>query len=1807
MVSCPNRNSKEWIKLVDELGETNAYKVFLANNEEVPEMSVILNNILLRKKEDTKEEFIARMNSRIENGMYKRRDGILEPVTDESNPEVWWIENTEKLTSFINNDKVYTKFNFKQLQKKLAELNSKYRSEGFIFKYDSADSRISSKAVTKNSMKIWKIMPVKAYDLSREISISEDDIANQTKENVETVSNTFDQLENKTSKEILDILLNLEISDNYKQILNFLLDHLLYNPNLKIVINKEGTDKLADYDPSTNIITLYSKAHLDRQLVSLDEIANSLTHELVHSFTIRALRFNQTLQEKEFRTTMTRLYEIAKKRTKFKDHSAYSSVEEFTSYVLTDPKIMEEAKQMSLNIWERLLLAVKKLFGMSSVYDRALEATIGYIGNNTNFRVTDKSIAGIRFKRSLEEDVFLNVDNVTHKQIWDTLNMFSNDIDFNESEHIYTLIKDNQNIELQALTDFMQRARISSGVLSSKPEVKEKTLKNRKRGADIGNIIHKITESDIKNIAIKIAEDNGFKYDNKVVTKLQEILKVFKRPGVTILSEVIVADLDRKLAGTIDLIIIDENNQLHIYDFKTKERGFATLLEPTSFGGSITMSDKDRFAFQLSGYKDMLEKMTGLKVATMNIVALKPVIDGNTIQDIYLDKTHSSNGIISIDYNSSVYAMYRVLDAQSSDNNSLFNSNKVDSETNKQIDDELRGKASAFAAAREVLTDKERVLLSSIEALAYKLQVLHRSGRRTEIESQEGLIAKLIDELDSNQIDMALLRLTKYANSSALRIINEYNSYKDSGKELPLTILYAWRDSMAAYDSILNDEYGLNAILDNKDNTKETKELKAILKDTMSNVSKVKGLYEKEGISKLVDFLSPFYHGIYAKKKEEKVKEYRRKKFKGEIGLNITEKEYVEKYLNEHEEDIQEETRSLMRKELIKASRDIGVLTRWIDNLLDSSDPVTAAMVKAFVFADERSRLEKLEKRDEFVAHVRRLEDWYRKTGRIPRSNEEFYDFMLERDDSGNLTGHYITRHKSSMVDEYRNIVRSSREFKDPVQRKEWIKAWKDINMPLDSSSFKIGYWEFIAELEKDGKITAEEISNLEDNYKYNRLSNSRLVEIGSITFETGELINKWLTENTWSFRNPIDKWVNPQYAELEKILEDKNDPRGDFYNFIVKMNHEADSYLPFGFRLDSRLPGVIKQAYERIDSGQSIGSTIRGALSKEFTFRIDDTHRVHEELEDESGNAKYFLPIHFTGRVTKKITKLNKEGEEYEVSVFDEAEQSFDVANLYYKYWGMANDYNHKSAILPEMELAKFMINKRRAIKTDSSGMPIFKKVKSRVTGNVDSDTERRISNTQLAQQVNDWFLMCVYGIQEKDAGKTGSIDRGKFLNFINSYVSLNLLGMNFVAGTANLILGETLQRIETFASEYMSPKDFMYGDVYYLRAMKGIIGDIGARDTQGLGSHLIEWGGVLDNYGDTYMDRRTKMGQLMKMDTLYFTSRLGEHYMQGRFLFGMLANKRAFNSKGEDIGRMLDMYYLDENNKLQLKDTVNLDKSKWNENDQLEFKVKVRGILSRLHGEYASLGNVAIQRMALGRMAYLFRHFIVPGWRRRWGGEQYIERLGQYVEGNYITTLNFLGVTGSKIFGKNDNNREMLFFQRLIDNLQSFKLSMWSQEWATLSDHEKANIHRTLYEVGFLILAVVMANIAMSLKEGGDDDELDEKFWSFIAYQMYRFQNEMMFFTPKLDSAMSILRSPAASISFVENIIDLSGQIFHPNDLYESGPWKGKRKISKTLLDMSPGVRQIYRLKEMESQVGFVQKASLSGERKKDDEEDL
>ena len=445
---------------------------------------------------------------------------------------------------------------------------------------------------------------------------------------------------------------------------------------------------------------------------------------------------------------------------------------------------------------------------------------------------------------------------------------------------------------------------------------------------------------------------------------------------------------------------------------------------------------------------------------------------------------------------------------------------------------------------------------------------------------------------------------------------------------------------------------------------------------------------------------------------------------------------------------------------------------------------------------------------------------------------------------------------------------------------------------------------------------------------------------------------------------------------------------------------------------------------------GQTLGELVKGDLSKTLTFKVDDTHRVNTDLVDNENNARYFVPVHYTGRVTK--TMIDEEGNEYQV--FDPTEQSFNLANIYYHYLGSAIEFQWKNNILPEMEMARYLLNDRQVVVKENG---TIKYQASRFFGGKTEENERTIKGGNIAEQFDTWLLYALYGQGEKALGVIPgtNIDAGKLTGALQKFTALNLLGLNYVAGVANMLLGETLQTIESFANVHWGLKQYHTAIGYYTKNLPGIMGDIGSLKPTNIVTLLLREFNVLhDPKFKNLTD--SKFTDLMQSHTLFFTNAVGEHSMQTKGLLAMLEKRSAYNSKGEDIGSMLSLYKVNKDGILEVDKSTGFDEkqSKWDNTGRREFESEVLGDLAIIHGEYSDLGRVAIQQNAITSMAYMFRKFVIPGFRRRWGSYHYSERVKEFQEGAYVSTAKFA--------------------RRLIKNLGETKQFMLSREWAIASD---------------------------------------------------------------------------------------------------------------------------------------------------------
>jgi len=998
-----------------------------------------------------------------------------------------------------------------------------------------------------------------------------------------------------------------------------------------------------------------------------------------------------------------------------------------------------------------------------------------------------------------------------------------------------------------------------------------------------------------------------------------------------------------------------------------------------------------------------------------------------------------------------------------------------------------------------------------------------------------------IEEIKKLEASQAMLRFTRRASKTVdgiysqwlkikekIKLIDEGKLNIDKSVVLNPQILSQWADYLSAFDSL--EEFRNALVADGSLYKDEV--LKKMLNDTIEKKNAIEKLYDVEGYDMMAGFLEP--HNDQIRKDFEILASKSYKKLTPEQKSQISEERYIQVQKELKETKLNEQTFLMLRNELQKATSDIGLARRWVGNILNSSNPVIAAVGQIISFAEMKVHGRKIEIRNRMMPILEKLE----KLKKGYKDIRDIYDQILEP-----KTNRLISKWGSEFLDAYdkvKNDAKQNDKLTDD-ERGNIIKKWLGENTDFDGLQFRKDKWSYIDSLEKNGEISSEDVRALEVNEadKYWSKSPHALFEDGRISENTANLIAGWQSEHSWDYRTLKDEWLkkNPQWDKFQALRKSNpNDPIVEFYDFIKEYEDEFNSYLPASMRLrNGQLPGVMKTSDERLKAGESFLNITKAKLQRTFDFvATDDITRGNEPLIDERGNKRYFIPMYYTSKLDAK-------------------DQSFDLATAYFKWFSTAADYESKNSIYPEMEMIRHFIETRKPdIQTKGK-------------------KELKFYN-RLSEQFNDWFEMVFYGVKQKDEGKFKifglTIDTAKFLDFISKSTAYNILSLNFRAGISNPLIGEVLNTGEAIAKQHMDLKSFHKAHAYYFKNLPGMLGDVGKRKPSNIVNLLSEKFKVDPDQMNNRFRDDTRLKELAKSSSLFFMMTSGDTYLNNTLFLGMLDHKIAYDKDGNKLGSMLDQYSKDKQGNLVLNKEVSLDKSNWNETDQLKFGNKVQYVIEGVQGNYTQLGKTAVQRFALGRMAIMFRKFVVPGIEKRYDKKQFTQRLGDYTEGYYRTTGRFLA--------------------NLYKEFKTYQFHVLGLEWDKLDHIEKANIVRTISELGFMLTALVIGG-AMTRKDRDDSD--DSWFYNFSAYQLLRLKTELLFYTNPAE-AMQILRSPMATMSLFETTMKIFHQMLHPTDRYTAGvpEWKGHLKMEKLLYDLLPVFRANYQLRDIKTQVSFM-----------------
>lgn len=637
----------------------------------------------------------------------------------------------------------------------------------------------------------------------------------------------------------------------------------------------------------------------------------------------------------------------------------------------------------------------------------------------------------------------------------------------------------------------------------------------------------------------------------------------------------------------------------------------------------------------------------------------------------------------------------------------------------------------------------------------------------------------------------------------------------------------------------------------------------------------------------------------------------------------------------------------------------------------------------------------------------------------------------------------------------------------------------------------------------------------------------------------------------------------NKQYQRLNKAQK-------EYYDTVMNIKSQLDSYLPEKYTTLTNAVKIRKDLLERVKASNNVRSGVKQiweSIKDEFVRRTDDVDfGDRATIKDFEGNEVQVLPIYFT--------KL-KEGE-------DANDLSTDIVSTLTAYAAMVNDFDEMNKVIDVLELGRDLLKERQVVQTQG-GKPLIEKFKI-IGRKVESKLTKEGEGTRFVERLNDFFNMQVYGKYMADEGTFGktNIDKGKVANFINKVTSMNNLALNVLSGISNLATGRIMMRIESLAGEFFNEKNTITADRIYGKALPAYLAEIGSRVKT---SKLALWDelfNVMQEYEqdvrEVNFDRKTWFSKMFSTSTLFFMNNAGEHWMQNRTSLALADayKMKAPNGKIVSLWDAMEVVPIDKNNKklgakLQLKQGYKkADGSDFTQDDIIKFSRRSAAINQRMHGIYNKADRSAVQRLAIGRMGMMFRKWIKPSLNRRFKSASYNYDLDAWTEGYYRTSGRFL--------------------LQLARDLRETQFNL-AARWNELTPTEKANIRRALTETGHFL--AVMAIIG--LIEWSDDKDRPwlVRMAEYQARRLYTELGAMIPGKPMISEGLKIIKSPAAGVNTIENMLDLT-KLLNPwnyMDELQSGRYEGHSTAYKSFFEspIIPMNRTIYRGLHPETGIPF------------------
>ena len=711
---------------------------------------------------------------------------------------------------------------------------------------------------------------------------------------------------------------------------------------------------------------------------------------------------------------------------------------------------------------------------------------------------------------------------------------------------------------------------------------------------------------------------------------------------------------------------------------------------------------------------------------------------------------------------------------------------------------------------------------------------------------------------------------------------------------------------------------------------------------------------------------------------------------------------------------------------------------------------------------------------------------------------------------------------------------------------------------------------EFMYERDPEGNLTGRIISNI-DFVKFSKDKKEyteQLEKQGLEWYKIKVKLEKWEAERTEVVV------VNEDTGRKERVprktiygtnaLSYLNSAQREYYDTMMKAKSLLDDLLPTRFTNTYRAIQIRNDMSEvlfnNITDPKKASKLALESLKDNFLRRSDDTDfgvdGVTNLFTTFSGKPIDRLPIYYT-------TELE-----------DMSRLSTDFTSSLLAYAGMAVNYHEMNKIIDALELTKELVMDREVqqYSGDKKLVESFKVLHNKFN----KPFSMSGSQSNIGDKLEDYFQSVIYGKAKKDQGTiVGNIDTAKTLDTLKSYTGVVGLGLNLFSAIGNITAGKMQMFIDSIAGEYYNYKNMVIGKKNYYALLPQYMAELNSIKKSSKMSLLIDKFDALEEFYSNFKRTKYYKGPLTRIigsTNLFFLNSLGEHYLHTRTMLSMLDAYKVKDKSGKEIS-LFDAFKVvdikdDSGNpisyKLEIEEGVTkLDGSKITEFDLRDLKLKIGKVNQSLNGAFNEDDKGAIHRNAYGRLAMQFRQWMPAHYGRRFSKARYDARLEQWREGYYRT------------LGR--------FSLDLLKDLKRAKFEI-ATRWNELSQHEKANITRSLAEIGiFASLSVLLSML------GGPEDRKGVWHDRMILYTLNRMKLETGASMPLnvgfLTNMWTILQSPAAALKQVDNLTTLVRFDKMFNEI-ESGRYKGWSEYEADLVRALPIYGQVRKVLDIENE---------------------